>query len=136
MGDFHRSDVSPCIVLHLLQEKGGGALVGYQSYYIFSGSTAAIHLGLRVDPRIRGKRLGMNFSERGDEEMIRLNPKVRVKTRSVVWNRERCNNIMRGHSHTGFSSQIGTKLRDWAVGQSWGSCYSWAALSSNDSKTL
>ena len=37
---------------------------------------------------------------------------------------------------TGFSSQIGTKLRDWAVGQAWGSCYSWAALSSNDSKTL
>ena len=36
---------------------------------------------------------------------------------------------------TGFSSQIGTKLRDWAVGQAGGSCYSWAALSSNDSKT-
>ena len=34
---------------------------------------------------------------------------------------------------TGFSSQIGTKLRDWAVGQALGSCYSWAALSS---KTL
>ena len=43
---------------------------------------------------------------------------------------------MHGHMHTGFSSQIGTKLRDWAVGQAWGSCYSWAALSSNDSKTL
>ena len=39
---------------------------------------------------------------------------------------------------TGFLSQIGTKLRDRAVGQAWGSCYSWAwaALSSNDSKTL
>ena len=37
---------------------------------------------------------------------------------------------------TGFSSEIGTKLRDWAVGQAWGSCFSWAALSSNDSKTL
>ena len=37
---------------------------------------------------------------------------------------------------TGFSSQIGTKLHDWAVGQAWGSCYSWAALSSNDLKTL
>ena len=37
---------------------------------------------------------------------------------------------------TGFLSEIGTKLRDWAVGQAWGSCYSWAALSSNDSKTL
>ena len=36
---------------------------------------------------------------------------------------------------TGFSSEIGTKLRDWAVGQAGGSCYSWAALSSNDSKT-
>ena len=38
--------------------------------------------------------------------------------------------------YTGFSSEIGTKLRDWAVGQAGGSCYSWAALSSNDSKTL
>ena len=37
---------------------------------------------------------------------------------------------------TGFLSEIGTKLRDWAVGQAWGSCYSWAAVSSNDSKTL
>ena len=37
--------------------------------------------------------------------------------------------------NTGFSSQIGTKLRDWAVEQAWGSCYSGAALSSNDSKT-
>ena len=37
---------------------------------------------------------------------------------------------------TGFSSEIGTKLRDWAVGQAGGSCYSRAALSSNDSKTL
>ena len=36
---------------------------------------------------------------------------------------------------TGFSSEIGTKLRDWAVGQAGGSCYSWAALPSNDSKT-
>ena len=39
-------------------------------------------------------------------------------------------------SHTGFSSEIGTKLRDWAVGQAEGSCCSQAALSSNDSKTL
>ena len=37
---------------------------------------------------------------------------------------------------TGFSSEIGTKLRESAVGQARGSCYSWAALSSNDSKTL
>ena len=37
---------------------------------------------------------------------------------------------------TGFSSEIGTKLRDWAVGQAGGSCNSRAALSSNDSKTL
>ena len=37
---------------------------------------------------------------------------------------------------TGFLSEIGTKLRDLAVGQAGGSCYSRAALSSNDSKTL
>ena len=39
-------------------------------------------------------------------------------------------------SSTGFSSEIGTKLRDWAVGQAEGSCCFQAALSSNDSKTL
>ena len=38
-------------------------------------------------------------------------------------------------STTGFSSEIGTELRDWAIGQAGGSCYSWAALSSNDSNT-
>ena len=37
---------------------------------------------------------------------------------------------------TGFSSEIRTKLRDWAVGQARGSFYSQASLSSNDSKTL
>ena len=36
---------------------------------------------------------------------------------------------------TGFLSEIGTKLRDWAVGQAGAGCYSQAALSSNDSKT-
>ena len=36
---------------------------------------------------------------------------------------------------TGFSSEIGTKLRESAVGQAGGNCYSRAALSSNDSKT-
>ena len=35
-----------------------------------------------------------------------------------------------------FLSEIRTKLHDWAVGQAGGSCYSQAALSSNDSKTL
>ena len=44
--------------------------------------------------------------------------------------------VLQLFSCTAFSSQIGTKLRDRAVGQAWGSCYSWAALSSNDSKTL
>ena len=37
---------------------------------------------------------------------------------------------------TGFSSEIGTKLRDWAVGQAGAGCHSQAELSSNDSKTL
>ena len=37
---------------------------------------------------------------------------------------------------TGFLSEIGTKLRDWAARQAGGSFYSQAALSSNDSKTL
>ena len=42
---------------------------------------------------------------------------------------------MNTHACTGFSSEIGAKLRDWAVGQAVGSFYSQAALSSNDSKT-
>ena len=37
---------------------------------------------------------------------------------------------------TGFSSQIGTKLRDLAVGQAGAGCYAQAVLSTNDSKTL
>ena len=37
---------------------------------------------------------------------------------------------------TGISSQMRTKLRDWAVGQARAGCFSQAALSSNDSKTL
>ena len=36
---------------------------------------------------------------------------------------------------TGISSQIGTKLRDWAVGQARAGCYSQVGLSSIDSKT-
>ena len=36
----------------------------------------------------------------------------------------------------GILSQIRTKLRDWAVWQARAGCYSQAALSSNDSKTL
>ena len=36
---------------------------------------------------------------------------------------------------TGISSHLGPKLRDWAVRQAGAGCYSWAALSSNDSKT-
>ena len=39
-------------------------------------------------------------------------------------------------SYTGISGHIRTKLRDWAVGQARAGCYSQAALSSNDSKTL
>ena len=39
-------------------------------------------------------------------------------------------------STTGFSSEIRTKLRDRAVWQARAGCYSQAALSSNDSKTL
>ena len=39
-------------------------------------------------------------------------------------------------SSTGISSQIRTKLHDWAFWQASASCYSQAALSWNDSKTL
>ena len=69
----------------VFKEKQSGAVVGYQSYCIFASSPAAIHLGLRVDPQIRGKRLGMNFSERGDEEMHKLNPKVKANILKWSW---------------------------------------------------
>ena len=39
------------------------------------------------------------------------------------------------HSYAGFSSQIGTKLRDWADRQAGAGWYSRAILPSNDSKT-
>ena len=38
--------------------------------------------------------------------------------------------------NTGTSSQIRTKLRDWAIWQARASCFSQVALSLNDSKTL
>ena len=44
--------------------------------------------------------------------------------------------LPRPDDHTGISSEIRTKLRDWAVGQAGAGCYSRVALSSNDSKTL
>ena len=44
--------------------------------------------------------------------------------------------LVRYKRSTGFSSEIGTKLGESAIGQAGGSCYSRAALSSNDSKTL
>ena len=37
---------------------------------------------------------------------------------------------------TGILSHLGAKLRDWAVSQARAGCYSQAALSSNDLKTL
>ena len=37
---------------------------------------------------------------------------------------------------TGISSEIRTKLRDWAAWQARAGCYSQAVVSSNDSKTL
>ena len=38
--------------------------------------------------------------------------------------------------YIGISSHLGAKLGDWAVRQAEAGCYSWAALPSNDSKTL
>ena len=59
---------------------------------------------------------------------------------SRAWRAEDYDTLCKKHhtsfGTTGFSSEIGTKLRESAVGQAGGSCYSRAALSSNDSKTL
>ena len=47
-----------------------------------------------------------------------------------------CNGIVFAAAYSAFRKKIWTKLRDWAVRQAGASCYSHAALSSNDSKTL
>ena len=47
-----------------------------------------------------------------------------------------CGGIRISILHTEISSEIRTKLRDWAVSQARAGCYSQAALSSNDSKML
>ena len=39
------------------------------------------------------------------------------------------------NSYTGISSHFGAKLCDWAERQAEAGCYSWAVMSSNDSKT-
>ena len=42
---------------------------------------------------------------------------------------------IKGGTCTGISSHLGAKLRDWADRQAMAGCFSWAALSSIDSKT-
>ena len=49
-----------------------------------------------------------------------------------------CQSIQLTHLNTlntGILSHLGPKFRDWANRQAEAGCYSWAALSSNDSKT-
>ena len=56
------------------------------------------------------------------------------------WRRRQTNSIESRprafNQSTGISSEIRTKLRDWVAWQARAGCYSQAALSSNDSKTL
>ena len=86
------------------------------------------YLPLAVEGHVRRERgEGGGSSERTEKRRVEETLISEISQVIVDPPRERC---------TGFLSQIGTKLRDWAIGQAWGSCFSWAALSSNDSKTL
>ena len=53
-----------------------------------------------------------------------------------ILNKKKAPPQVRSCNSTDISSEIGTKLRDWAVWQARACCYSQAALFSNDSKTL
>ena len=68
-------------------------------------------------------------------DLLTLREKTSINIASLTDSRV-SNEYQDFDSCTGFSSEIGTKLRELAVGQAGGSCYSRAALSSNDSKTL
>ena len=59
----------------------------------------------------------------------------RVRALADYWNFRRVASVKYPVQHTGISSHLGAKLRDWAARQAGAGCYSWAALSSNDSKT-
>ena len=89
------------------------------------------HVALRLDGPRPQERLPVRQPRR-HRERRRVRQDVGPAPRQVLQGRDSTHLKM---SYTGFSSQLGTKLRDWAVGQAGGSCYSRAALSSNDSKT-
>ena len=61
---------------------------------------------------------------------------IAVLKESLIAKEEHYNMLQMDVSSTGISSQIRSKLRDWALRQAKAGCYSQAALSSNDSKTL
>ena len=89
----------------------------------------SLELGQQVVRRDDVRRLGLV-----DPVHHRILPQVGVdraegETLFVVqWRFE--SHLPKGH--TGISSEVGTKLRDWASWQARAGCYSQAALSSND----
>ena len=88
------------------------------------------------------RRQGPALSQSSDLKLIYIlrelgSPRLVDTVRPVVILREESSIFRQNISgYTGISSQIRTKLRDWAVWQARAGCYSQAATSSNDSKTL
>ena len=92
-------------------------------------------IGLLVVELLVLGAVGVELGEEVHELVLVAQEYVQYRLRLIRVRHEHLKQLREGSS-TGFSSEIGTMLRDWAVGQAWGSCYSRAALSSNDSKTL
>ena len=116
-----------------------------------------MRLALRVSARACGTPFVLCLSLRGRDARKLSRPEISIDTSGIAIGKQFSATSYWGNSirrvyhliilqamttaafplpSTGFLSEIGTKLRDWAVGQAGGSCYSRAAMSSNDSKTL
>ena len=105
----------------------GGALL-----VVPAGLGGRRHVALRLDRPRPQERLPVRQPRR-HRERRRVRQDVGPAPRQVLQGRDSTHLKM---SYTGFSSQLGTKLRDWAVWPVGAGCYSRAVLSSNGSKTL
>ena len=86
----------------------------------------------------RRVKVSMSIQVRISSRLGRSSNIARIEIAAVAISMEitcGCMELLEVGLATGFSSEIGTKLRESAVGQAGGSCYSWAALSPNDSES-
>ena len=117
------------------------AFVAIQFVRSSEGVSASQKLPLRTQPPSSPSPLPRpRPSASGEAEVIRGRETVKrvrclAEPHLSTWRARQVSNTGFLQGFTGFSSQIGTKLRDWAVGQAEAGFYSQAALSSNDVKT-